>query len=791
MLKKITIALITISVILLIPIESFAGRGGGGGGGGMGGGMGGMGGMGGATGGTRTGTRTGITGGFTNTAGGTASVVGTEAETITLIPVPEKKWIIARGSAELMEVVKKLIDELDKKDIAPSEYETFSVAYVDVTEVAQSLVSIMQDLNPDYNRNVSIQPLSQSRQILVFGKEEYRNLVKTILTEIDLPSNSLQRRSFKLDYADPTDIKEKIDELFSLTGSTTSSSTSRTTATRTSSGSSNSGMLSADTVLTTIYPSLRQIVVLASEANMQEIEKIIKEWDSPFVWEKTKPRIVSVKNIDPVQLVTLLNGLFSTSTTSSGTSTNSSTRNLLNSSTSSTTASIGESIIGPLYGKLNFVEIPDTRKLIVASSVAEAYDVIEKFIHEIDDEDPAVVPKVVALKYADPEDLSRRLNTVFAESGTSSSIEMSVTGLSTASYIDTTQTASTATAESYTPPWSGSGGTSSTEEMPISNIFGKVRFMPEPNTKSILLLAPSQFMVALVDLINELDVTGKQVMIETIIVEVEHNAMTSLGMEFSSNGAALSSIGRYGLSASAIIGNPSTYSGQSTELQNSDDFFLSGSGLSVFIDFLKKKGNARVLNQQTLWTKDNEEANFFKGKKIPIVTGTTETTSSTGAVVSSNTYDFQLVGMEVRVRPRITPENNVGMIVNVNYSQQTGDTRFNMDILSQMNSTTNMIIQDGDTLILGGILFQTDSVITYKIPGLGDIPLLGKLFGHDATNKENTELLVFIKPSVIDKAPEHLEDLIKKTKEVIEKSKVRMDQIRNGLDDSLAEVNKD
>ena len=775
MFKKVTITLIIISVILLIPMDSFAqGRGGG-----RGGQMGGRGGIAG-----------GFAGGGYGSAGGTASIVGTDEQSFTLIPIPEKKWIIVNAPAELMERISTLIKEFDIEGTQPTDWEAINVSYVDVDEVATSLITIMQELSPDLQRNISIQPLVQSRQLLVFGKKEYRDMVKKLVSEIDLPSNQLKRKTFQLKYADPEDIKTKIDELFSLTGSTSTSSAAsrtRTTLSRTSYGTSGAGMLSADTVLTTTYPSLRQIVVLASEDNLAEITKQIEEWDSPIVWEELKPRIISVKNIDPVQLVNLLNSLFSTSGTTGSSSTNQNTRALLSATGSSAQTALGEKIIGPLYGKLTFVDIPDTKKIIVASNVKEAYDVIEKFILDIDAAEPAVVPKVVELKYADCEDLSRRLNTVFAESGTSSSIQMSLTGLTSTSSMESgSSTTGSTTAESYTPPWSGSGG-SADETMPVSNIFGKVRFMPEPNTKSILLLAPEQFMGDLVALIDKLDVTGKQVMIETIIVEVEHNALTSLGVEFSSSGTALSTVGRYGFNTEGIFGEQSSGGDFSHTLIEEDDFVLSGISLSAFVDFLAKEANAHILNQQTLWTRDNEEANFFKGTRIPFVTGSTSTTSSTGAVVSSDTYEFQLVGMEVRVRPSITPENNVNMIINVNYSQQTGDKGLgNMDILSEMNTTTNMIINNGDTLILGGILFQKDSTITYKIPGLGDIPVLGHLFSHDNVKKENTELLVFIKPHVIDQPPEALDKLIEKTKNAIEKSTQRLEQIQSGLNKSMS-----
>jgi general secretion pathway protein D len=504
-------------------------------------------------------------------------------------------------------------------------------------------------------------------------------------------------------------------------------------------------------------------------------------------------------------MTTLLTNLFGgmntgTGTTSSGTTsrTSSTTTTRALNTALGTTTSDAEKIIGPLYGQLTFANVPGTKKIIVISNIAEAYPVVEEFIKQLDREEMAVMPFVKALRYADCEDLSRRLNTIFAAAGQASTITLTTTGLITPSSMSgtTSSTSSTSsTSNTYTPPWSGSSaGSSTSTEEPTSNVLGKVRFMPEPSSKSILVLAPAQFMTEILKLIDALDKSGKQVVIETAIVEVKHDKLASLGLEFS-QGGTLDKAGIFSLSPMANLsgGTPSTGLGGSGTatlgtLFDRGDFKVTGITTNILIDFLVNKADGRILNRQTLWTKDNTEAQFFKGKTVPFVTGTSSTTTASGPTVTYS-YTRNAVGMEVRVRPSITPESNVNMIVNVNYSQLAGiDAVSGQTVTSDMVTTTNMIVKTGDTLILGGILFQTDQTTTNKIPGLGDIPVVGLLFGHDKVEKSTNELLVFLTPRVIDTAPEDMEKLIEATKEALRKPRERYNNIVDQLNSSMKEM---
>jgi general secretion pathway protein D len=314
----------------------------------------------------------------------------------------------------------------------------------------------------------------------------------------------------------------------------------------------------------------------------------------------------------------------------------------------------------------------------------------------------------------------------------------------------------------YTPPWSRSPrSTTTTEEMPISNAIGKVRVIPDPHSKSLLVLAPPEFRPKLMEMINKLDQPAKQVMIKAVILEVDHSTMTSLGMQIASNPSAFGTLNENSITAlnsltqlekngsalfSSTVGGNSSISTTDAALGNATQNAVT-SNVTMLVDFLVKTVNAKILNQQTLWTKDNEEATFFKGDNVAFQSGSTISTTSTA---TSSTYTFERVGMVLRARPNITPEKNVDMIVNVILSQLTSEFVNGQPKRNEMETQTNMIVQDGQTIMLGGILFQQDNQIKRKLPLLGDIPLIGQLFQHNIDQIGNNELIVFITPYVID-----------------------------------------
>jgi len=154
---------------------------------------------------------------------------------------------------------------------------------------------------------------------------------------------------------------------------------------------------------------------------------------------------------------------------------------------------------------------------------------------------------------------------------------------------------------------------------------------------------------------------------------------------------------------------------------------------------------------------------------------------------TTQSYEYEKVGMTLAARPSITPEKNVDMVVNVLLSQLTSDQINNQPVRSLMETQTNMIVQDGQTIMLGGILFQTDSVIKRKLPLLGDIPLAGGLFRHNETLLANNELIVFITPFVIDEPGEMLPE----TKAEIEGPRQKLEEVREQLDATMEKLEQE
>jgi len=298
-------------------------------------------------------------------------------------------------------------------------------------------------------------------------------------------------------------------------------------------------------------------------------------------------------------------------------------------------------------------------------------------------------------------------------------------------------------------------------------------------------LAPPEFMDEIEELIAQLDVPGKQVMIEAIIVEIEHTKVTSLGVQLATNPAAFGSLSENALMALGNLTHIGTHGSTSGIISPSgvggnqlfgatDSGTVLGVGTDIYamIDFLVKTTDAKILNQQTLWTKDNKEASFFKGLDVAFLGSESVTQQTTTQNIS-----FERVGMELRARPSITPEDKVDMVVNVNISSLTADLVNNQPVRSKMNTTTNMIVENKQTLLLGGILFQKDSQVERKLPGFGDLPLVGGLFRHNSIIQTNSELLVFMTPHVIEESAKELPEAVTEKKEILENTKEQLEAV--------------
>ncbi len=708
----------------------------------------------------------------------TTVIIGAGEIPLILLPEPKHKWIIARGSAEDMKLIGEWIKKLDMAEPVKQECETISIVYADAREVAQRIEQSLQQMSgTDLRPNIAIQALEQSRQILIFGRPELRAMVKKLIAEVDMPTGQFVSEDFDLQHADPDQIKANIEGLYETQSGSMSSFSGRSYRFR--------NVQPGETVKVVSYPTMGKVTVIASAENMEKIRKQIKEWDVPLDIDQVKPRIIELKNSDPVKMAELLTRLFS----EAGDDTS---RSFMRMIFFGDEMEQKKKIVGPLYGQLTFEEVPGTKKIIVISKIPQAYDIIEQLVLDLDRQEMAEVPKVVQLKYADPEDLAERLNAMFNEPGTRAPIRRTPSGLRDYSMEQPTSgggqgggpsgggpggSGNQANNPGEYVPWWSVGARRTLDEEPLSNVIGRVRFIPDPRSKAILVLSPPEYHNDIAKMIGDLDVPGMQVMIKATVVEVNHSALTSLGLQLATNPAAFDTSQGNSLVAAnalaALSSSGTTTLGQTFPGGGTGQIFGTQVSIYALVDFLVKHLNAKILNEQTLWTQDNEEASFFKGQEVAFLGASTIATGG----LSQQDVDFKKVGMTLAVRPSITPEKNVDMIVNVLLSQLTGDLVNNQPVRSQMETRTNMIVRDSETLMLGGILFQEKNRIKRKLPLLGDIPLIGGLFQHNVERVSNNEMIVFITPFVISEGT-----MSEEAKAALEKSKEHLDQTQQELD---------
>src|SRR5690606_37645641 len=181
----------------------------------------------------------------------------------------------------------------------------------------------------------------------------------------------------------------------------------------------------------------------------------------------------------------------------------------------------------------------------------------------------------------------------------------------------------------------------------------------------------------------------------------------------------------------------------------------SSEPVSVLLRALKARRSIRVLSAPTVPALGNQEAILQDGQLVPIVEGVSVQGLSTVPIVN-----YAQTGLILSVTPRITPEGEVVMAVSAQKSALSGATvpvffdttsgnTVNSPIIDQTIATTSVMVNDGQTVVLGGIIIDTDTVSERKVPYFGDLPYIGHAFRYDSSTQSRSELLIFLTPHII------------------------------------------
>jgi general secretion pathway protein D len=307
----------------------------------------------------------------------------------------------------------------------------------------------------------------------------------------------------------------------------------------------------------------------------------------------------------------------------------------------------------------------------------------------------------------------------------------------------------------------------------------QLRIVPDPATNSLIIYGTVQEFQNIKNILKELDAVPRQVLIEAMILQVDLNDTESLGVD----------IEILRRSRVTIFGQTFTSRGALRTL--ADNFptaptFGSGSGLSgivggrdvqAIINALMTDARVKLISSPSVLAADNRPARIQVGSEEPIPTGTINAVVGTPSVSSSTTIQYRNTGRILTILPQVNTKGLVNLQIKAEVSARGDDVTVGQDSFPAFNTQdaeTTAVVQDGETLVIGGLIGERKSKTRTGIPYLMDIPVVGRFFGTTTDEARRTELIMLITPRVIRSRDE--------AQTASEEFKSKLGAVRNELD---------
>jgi len=276
-------------------------------------------------------------------------------------------------------------------------------------------------------------------------------------------------------------------------------------------------------------------------------------------------------------------------------------------------------------------------------------------------------------------------------------------------------------------------------------------------TNALIITAPEPQYRQLRAVIDMLDQRRAQVMVESLIAEVNADKALQMGIQwqapFGTNAVGGTNFGTTGNIAGLSQGSTAAATaGVGTGLNIGTLRTVNGRNvLGSLANFLETNGDANILSTPTLLTLDNEEAKIVVGQNVPFITGQyTSNNTATGSVNPFQTVERKDVGLTLRVKPQISETGTVKLTIFQEVSSVDYTKASSIGLITNKRSIeSNVLVEDGSVIVLGGLLSDTFSGNKSQVPGLGDIPGLGWLFRNESRTRSKANLMVFLRPIVV------------------------------------------
>ena len=643
---------------------------------------------------------------------------------ITVVADRQANTLIVGANPEDMKMVESLIERLDAEVTEFSKTQVFVLSKADPTQVATTIRSLYQAAGAGAVSPVTVTTDDRLNAVIVSGGETDLKRAADVIRQLDVDVGKVTEiRVFPLVNADATELATLLTTALTnrLLAPTPVSPNRQMIYQFITSQQGKDLIVSAlhEGLLITPDRRTNSLVVAAPAQNMPLLEVIIKTIDSA-VPRPAEIRRFSLKNADATLMGTLLSNLFRT--TAAATAQRAASVTMVGTKPSgepaAATANLGTA------EQYALVVTVDTRtNSLLVSGTHEYVELAGKIIDEIDSTPGQErMTKVYRLHNARATDIQTALRSFLDQERAQIATVMSADKLGAAQQL---------------------------LERQVAVVVVPNEGLPE-NTNTLLLSASPKYFQIVSDMITELDKTPPQVLVQVLLAEVTLSDTTKLGAEWTythkPNNLESGTVGtKFG-----VAGDFATNGGFQVS--------VTGSEVSFFLRALQNTGRVEELSRPQILTSDNEPAQVKVGQNVPWIQNS-RIDAATGAII--NTIAYQQIGITLDVTPRISPQGFVKLTVKpsiqtVGASTVQLSTGLNATVFNTRDACTVVTVQDGHTIILGGLITTRDETQEQKVPILGDIPWLGGLFKNTTKVKQRTELLIILTPRILT-TPEDLD----------------------------------
>jgi type II secretion system protein D len=653
---------------------------------------------------------------------------GVTRDPVTVLADPRANALIVGAAPEDMAAAEALIARMDSEPDAGMAVQIFPLVKGDATTVSKTIQSLFVGANGRPSLTVSVD--ERTNALIVSAGEADMARVRELVSQLDKETvaSISEIKVFTLKNADANELSTLL--LAILTNkpkAMTTVSANRQTliqfVTQTKEGQDLIATALQEGVLITPDRRSNSLVVCAPAENMTLLASLIEAMDSVEP-RAAEIRVFKLMNADCRTMSTLLGQLMRGSgTTGAGgaggaTASAAAGRSIIYTMTGpgqrlaeggdpgATAANLGTSQQDALTITMDI----RTNSLLVGGT-RQYVDMAERIIKELDSS-PAQerVSEVIRLRNARAADVQTALRTFMDQEIQRIRTNMGNDGL-------------------------GSAERMLEREIAIVSVANEGN---QANSNTLLLSASPRYFKTVQDMINQMDKPAPQVLIQVLLAEVTLDDSKELGIDW-----------QY-----LDVGSNRTYKAGTdfgvSARTNGFSFSVTGGDLSFFLRALEGQGRLEVLSRPQLTTADNQSGTINIGQQVPFIRDTRITEAGT----TLSTVQYEDVGIKLTVLPRINPDGFVRLNVAPEVSSVSSSSidispGVKAPIINSRKAQTTVTVQDGHTIIIGGLITTRDDIRESKVPILGDIPLLGLLFKSTTVVKERTELLIVLTPHVL------------------------------------------